>query len=69
MLTSWVTVPITFVALIVKTPACIEGFNFGIFKVYLLVLISFSIWTPSLGDNSLPLINLKGHLFTNITDN
>lgn len=59
MLTSWVTVPTTFVAFIVKMPACIEGFNLGIFRQYLLLLTSFSIWTPSFCVISFPFIILN----------
>lgn len=49
---------IKFVALIVNTPECKAGLAFGIINVYVLLLTSFSIWTPSLTVNSLPLISL-----------
>ena len=51
------TVPIELTALIVTTPLWRAGLVFGIVKVYLLLLTSFSIWTASLDVNSLPLIS------------
>jgi len=48
-----------FEAFITITPEWTEGFTLGIVKVYLLLITSFSIWTPSLFDNSLPLSSLS----------
>lgn len=65
-LNSCVAVPIVFVALIINTPAWTEGLAFGIIKLYLLLLTSFSICTPSLLVNSLPLIILNWISYINL---
>ena len=53
-ITSCCAEPIEFLATIVTVPAWILEFILGIVMLYLLLLTSFSIWTPSLAVNSFP---------------